>query len=175
MKNILISILLLAIVLFGGCSDKKVENKKQVIVNSGKISEGIIVGKPLANYTFIDQFDKEHTLTKDVKKVIFVFTKSTGHFMRVYLNKQKDDYLKMRNIDFIADVSGMPSIIFKMFALPDLKKSKYSIMIIKNKQNSKRFRDEKQKDFIMIISLKDKIVQNVKFVANETDLKNELD
>jgi hypothetical protein len=166
--------LLLSLVI-SGCGSKEVEDKPQVTIKSGSISQGIVVGKELLPYTFIDQFDKEHSLTSDVKKVIFVFTKPTGHLMRVYLGLKEIDYLDKRHIDFIADVSGMPSMIFKMFALPDLKNSQYPIMIIKDKKQSARFRNEEQKNAVMIISLDNKVVQNVKFVTNETDLKNEID
>ncbi len=129
-KYSIIGLILTTGLLFGGCSDKELKDKKQVIINSGIVSQGIVIGKELASYTFKDQFDKDHSLTADVKKVIFVFTKATGHIMRVYLGTKDVNYLRSRNIDFIADVSGMPSIIFKMFALPDLKESKYPIMII---------------------------------------------
>jgi len=160
--------------LFSGCNNK-LENKKKIVINSGTISKGIEIGKKLKSYTFKDQFGKNHTLTNQVKKVIFVFTKTAGHLTRAYLKTKDVNYLQKRHIDFIADVSKMPSIIFKMFALPDFKKSKYPIMIIKNKEKSQIFRNNEQKDAIMIINLNNKIVTNVKFVTNEIDLKNEID
>ena len=173
-KTILASLLTISVVM-GGCGNKTVEDKAKVTVSSGEISKGIKVGEELAPYTFKDQFDVEHSLTNKVKKVIFVFTKPTGHLMRVFLGQKEIDYLDKRDIDFIADVSGMPSVIYKMFALPDLKNSKYPILIIKEKENALRFRNEEQKNAVMIISLKNKIVQNVKFVTNEKDLASELD
>ena len=175
MKYSILGLILATGLLFGGCGKKELEDKAQVIVNSGVVSQGIIIGKELDAYTFNDQFDKKHSLTSDIKKVIFVFTKPTGHLMRVYLGTKDINYLGSRNIDFIADVSGMPSLIFKMFALPDLKESKYPIMIIKDKEKSKRFRNDKQKDSVMIISLENKIVKSVKFVTNEADLIKEID
>jgi hypothetical protein len=174
-KNFILSFAILISLLISGCGSKEVENKEKVTISSGEVSQGIVIDKPLANYTFQDQFDKKHSLINSVKKVIFVFTKPTGHLMRVYLGTKDVNYLKERNIDFIADVSGMPSMIFKMFALPDLKDSKYPIMIIKDKEKSKRFRDDKQKNAVMIISLENKIVKNVKFITNETDLIKEID
>jgi len=174
-KNLILWLVVLLSLLTSGCSKKEIEDKKEVVITSGKISSAIVIGKELPIYEFQDQFDKKHSLNSNVKKVIFVFAKPTGHLMRVYLDAKETDYLSKRDIDFIADVSGMPSIIFKMFALPDLKESKYSIMIIKDKEESKLFRIEEQKNAIMIISLENKIVKSVKFVTNETDLKNEID
>lgn len=174
-KNFLLGIVVSATLFMSGCTGNKIEDKKEVVVNKGEVSTGIIIGKELAQFKFKDQFDKEHSLTNDVKKVIFVFTKPTGHIMKVYMGTKKVDYLTSRNITFIADISGMPTIIANMFAIPDMKESKYPILLIKEKENAKRFRNEKQKNAVMIISLENKIVKSVKFVTNETDLKNEID
>jgi len=168
-KNFILGVMLSISLLFAGCSNK-LDDKEQVTISSGKVSDGIEIGKELKEYTFTDQFDKKHSLSNNTKKVIFVFTKPTGHLVKSYLLQQDKNYLTKRDIDFIADVSGMPSIIFKMFALPDFKKSNYTVLLIKDKEKSATFRDEKHKDSVMIITLDKKIVKDVKFVTNEKDL-----
>ncbi len=174
-KHFILGVIVSATLFLSGCTGNKIEDKKEVIVKTGEISSGIIVGKELAPFKLKDQFDKEHTLTADVKKVIFVFTKPTGHIMKVYMGERKNDYLTSRNITFIADISGMPTMIANMFAIPDMKESKYPILLIKEKENAKRFRNEEQKNAVMIISLENKIIKSVKFVTNDVDLKNEID
>lgn len=176
MKKTLVLVLLVAVTIFSGCSgDKKVEDKPKVTVDSGTLSSGVTVGKELAGFSFKNQFDKEVKLDGKVKKIIFVFTKPTGHLVREYLKKQPKNYLESRETLFIADISGMPSIIAKMFAIPDMKKSSYSILLIREKDNAKMFRNEQHKDAVMIISLDNKIVKNVNFVTNEKDLKAEIE
>ena len=174
MKKSILGIII-TLLFFSGCGDKKLENKEQVTLKSGEISSGIIIGKELQDFTFQDQFDKNTSLSKDTKKVIFVFTKPTGHLMKMYMADKKPDYLTSRNIIFIADISGMPSIIAKMFAIPDMKESKYPILLIKEKEKAIRFRNEEHKDAAMIITLDNKIIKNVKFVTNEKDLNKEID
>ncbi len=174
-KKFILGLAVCASLVFTGCGDKKLESKDAVEVTTGEVSSGIVIGKELANYKLKDQFDKEHTLTNDVKKILFAFSKPTGHLMKVYLGVRDVDYLSKRNIVFIADISGMPSIIAKMFAIPDLKESKYSVLLIKEKENAKRFRNEDHKNEVMIITLDNKIVKSVKFVSNEEDLKKEID
>jgi hypothetical protein len=174
-KSLILGLVIGASLLFAGCGDKKLEDKKAVELKSGEVSSGIVIGKELANYKLKDQFDKEHTLTNDVKKILFAFSKPTGHLMKVYLGVRPVDYLSSRDIVFIADISGMPSLIAKMFAIPDLKESKYSVLLIRKKENAKRFRNEEHKNEVMIITLDNKIVKNVKFVSNEEDLKKAID
>ena len=174
MKKLMFGIIA-AVLLFSGCGNEKLENKKQVIIKTGEISSGIIIGKELQSFTFKDQFDKDTSLLSSTKKVMFAFTKPTGHLTKMYMSDKKPDYLTSRDIIFVADISGMPSLIAKMFAIPDMKESKYPILLIKEKEKALRFRNEKHKDAVMIITLDNKIVKSVKFVTNEQDLKKEID
>ena len=171
----IVTLLLSISLLMVGCGSKELEDKKEISINSGSVSSGIIIGKKLAHFELKDQFDKVHNLTNETKKIIFVFTKATGHIMKLYMGDKQPDYLTSRNITFIADISGMPSIIAKMFAIPDMQESKYPILLIKEEDNALRFRNEEQKDTVMIITLDNKIVKSVKFITNEIDLKKAID
>ncbi len=176
MKKLLAISLLISIVLgLSGCGDKKVEYKDKVTLTQGQVSQGITIGKELAPFTFKDQFDKEHSLEDSTKKIIFAFTKPTGHIVRTYMSTRKPDYLTSRDTYFIADISGMPSIIAKMFAIPDMQEGKYPILLIRDKEHAKMFINKDQKKAIMLISLDHKIVKNVKFVTTAEDLKKEID
>ena len=174
MKKLILGVIT-TLLLFNGCGNKKLEDKEKVTINSGEISSGIVVGKELQAFTFKDQFGKDTSLESSTKKVMFAFTKPTGHLTKMYMSDKKPDYLSSRDILFIADISGMPSLIAKMFAIPDMQESKYPMLLIKEKEKALRFRNEKHKNAVMIITLKNKIVQNVKFVTNEQDLKKEID
>jgi len=173
MKRLILGFVTVSLLL-SGCGDK-LESKEKVTLNSGTISKGIIIGQKLEDFTFNDQFDKPVSLTNSTKKVMFAFSKPTGHLIKMYMSDKKPDYLTSRDIIFIADISGMPSIIAKMFAIPDMQESKYPILLIKEKERAMRFRNENHKNEVMIITLKNKIVQNVKFISNEKDLKIEID
>ena len=173
-KNIILAFTLIAMVMFAGCNKKEIVDKEKVVVTSGEVSSGIVIGEELAEFTFKDQFDKKHSLTKDVKKVVFAFSNATGQLMKMYVSLQPKDYLSSRNILYIADISGMPSMISKMFAIPAMKDDGFPILLIKEKENAMRFRNEEQKGAVMIISLENKIITSVKFVTNEIDLKAEI-
>jgi len=173
MKKILGAVFLLATLVVSGCSNK-LEEKEKTSLNSGKVSQNIEIGKKLKDFSLKNQFDKEFSLQENTKKVVFVFTKPTGHLVREYLLTKQQGFLEEKHILFIGDVSGMPSIIFKMFALPDFQKSKYSVLLIKNKEESKAFRNEEHKDEVMIIELDNKTVTGVKFISTKKDSKKDL-
>ena len=172
MQKILFILLALAALLFSGCSEKKVDNPNIQTINS--LTNDITVGKTFQNITLKNQFDKPISLSNKTKKVVFVFQKASGHTARNFINSKADDYLSNKNIAFIADISGMPSIIASMFALPDLKKHKYSVMLIRDEKLSTKYRNDKYEDYIAIISLKNFKVTNIKLASTDKQLEEML-
>jgi hypothetical protein len=133
-------------------------------------SNGLNIGSKI-DFTLPDQFDKAHTLTKDTKKLIFVFAKSTGHTVKEFLKKQPKEYLPQRDTLFIADISPMPTIIRNTFALPDFKKSPFSVLLIYDKSIAKQFKNEKEADKIAVVGLENGVVNSVKYIDTEEALK----
>jgi hypothetical protein len=163
-----------AVLLFAGCSNK-VEEKPVETITSGKVAPAIEIGKPFESGLLKDQFGREGRVTPDTEKVILVFAKSTGHLVKEYLNKKPDDFLAKKHVVFIADVSGMPSMILKFIALPDLQKHKYPIYLIRDEAQSQKFKAPKHTDQIMVVDLKGGDVEAVAFVTTEKDLDKAID
>jgi hypothetical protein len=136
-------------------------------------TNGINVGSKLS-IKLPDQFDKTHEVTNDTKEAIFVFAKATGHTVREYLKQQPKDFLPSRHALFIADISGMPAVIRNTFALPDFKKSPYSVMLIYDKNIAKILKNDKNADKITIAKLKNKEIVSIKYISTEDELKKEL-
>ena len=163
MKKLFLLIAVVAAFVLVGCSSRP------------KGVESVIkVGKTLKPFTLNDQFEKPHTLTPDVKKIIFVFAKKSGHTVRKYFNTKPVDYLKNHHYVFVADVSGMPSIIYKMFAKSDLQKHKYPIWLIFDSKNSAKFVNEKNEDKIMVVTLDNLKIKKVQFFDDVEGLKKAL-
>jgi len=160
-------------VLISGCSNK-LEKREKTEISSGKVASGVVIGEKLKDFTIKNQFGKPFSLTNKTKKVIFVCTKAAGHLVRNYLKKQDKNFLGKRDILFVADVSGMPSIIYKMFALPDFKKSPYSVLLLTDGNRADEFKNKSHSDEVMIIYLNNKKVTKVKFISTLKDLINEV-
>lgn len=136
---------------------------------SGSITKGATI-----NFTLPDQFDKAHSLGDDTKTLIFTFAKATSHIVRDFLHTQPADFLSSRDAYYVADISPMPVVIRNAFAMPDLKKSDYPVILIYDGAIAKKFRDEAQKDAIMIVHLENKKVTDVSFVTDADALKSAL-
>ena len=175
-KNLIIAGILSSMLIFSGCSGKNdLKDVKAITIDKGMISKEIKIGSAMKIFTLKDQFDKKHKLSLTTKKLIFVATKATGHLTKGYLNKKPLDYLTKRDILFVADVSKMPSIIYKMFALPDLQKHKYPILIIEDEEIGKAYKSQKNFDKVMIVTLDNLVAKSVQYVTNEADLKKAID
>ena len=137
---------------------------------NANVSNGLNVGSTIS-FTLPDQFDKAHTLTDDTKILILVFAKATGHTVKEFLKKQDSNYLPKRDALFIADISPMPTIIRNTFALPDFKKSNYSVLLIYDKAIAKQLKNEKEADKIAVVSLENGVVKATKYISSEEELK----
>ncbi|NOZ90137.1 MAG: hypothetical protein GXO60_02505 [Epsilonproteobacteria bacterium] len=140
---------------------------------SATATDGLNVGSKL-EFTLPDQFDKPHSLTDDTKKLILVFAKSTGHTVKEFLKKQPKDYLTKKNTLFVADISPMPTVIRNTFALPDFKKSNYSVLLIYDENIAKTLKNPKEADKIAIANLKNKEITSIKYITTIDELKSEL-
>ncbi len=138
---------------------------------SANVSNGLNSGSTIS-FTLPDQFDKAHTLKADTKTLIMVFAKATGHTVKEFLKKQDSDYLAKRDTLFVADISPMPTVIRNTFALPDLKKSSFSVLLIYDKNIAKQLKNEKEADKIAVVTLENGVVKAVKYISNEEELKN---
>ena len=138
---------------------------------SANVSDGLNAGSTVS-FTLPDQFDKAHTLKADTKTLILVFAKATGHTVKAFLKKQESDYLGKRGTLFVADISPMPTVIRNTFALPDLKKSAYSVLLIYDKNIAKQLKNEKEADKIAVVTLENGVVKATKYVNSEEELKS---
>ncbi|MCG3701172.1 hypothetical protein L5F41_03540 [Aliarcobacter butzleri] len=114
-----------------------------------------------------DQFEKEHTLDSNVKTIIFSATKDESNTIKEFLNSKGNDFLTTNHIVYVADITGMPSLITKFIALPKMKNYSFPILLI-DEENKVLFPVEKDK--ITIITLDNSKITDVKYIKTAEDL-----
>jgi len=172
-KKIILAVLLLIVIAVGALFAINGKSNYDPSKYSATATDGLKVGSSLS-FTLPDQFDKAHSLSNDTKKVIFVFAKSTGHTVREFLKKQNKEFLPSKKALFVADVSGMPTVIRNTFALPDFRKSPYSVLLIYDKEIAKKYKNSIDANKIIIVTLDNKKITKVQTVTNEEELKKAL-
>ena len=129
------------------------------------------VDKKLQTFTLPDQFEKSHAVDKTVHTIIVSFEKSTGADMNAFLNEHCPDYLHKHNAVFVANISEMPSLITKLFAMPKMRKYKHTILIVNDEDNHQFLYKE---DKITVYTLKDGVISYIEYVDTAKDVEKKL-
>ena len=122
------------------------------------------------NYIKIkDQFEKEHTIGTNVKTILFASDKKTSDMLRDYLLplSEKENILEKNSAVYVADISGMPSLISKFIALPKMKKYPFSVLLLDD-TNKDNFVKEDGK--IIVYSLENGKVVKIDKISTKEEL-----
>lgn len=125
------------------------------------------IGDSTPAFEIKDQFEKKHTIKADTKNIIVAGDRDASEVIRDYLLKKEKGFLEANNSYYVADISGMPSLITKFFALPKMKEYPFSILLV-NEEQSKSF--TKKEGQITIYSVENGKVTNVKFIKTAEEL-----
>jgi len=122
--------------------------------------------------TLPDQFDTPKTIGPEVETLILAFSKGSGSVVRGYLDKQEPGYLTSHNAVFVADVSPFPVVLRNTIALPKLRKSSYSTLLLYEKEMSTALKKKEQGEQITIAKLTNNVVQRVMYIKSEAELES---
>jgi len=162
MKNIILS--LLVAFSFIGCSSKSDEQ-------TANVEPKIVVGKSLSEMKLNDQNEKPATISEETKIVFFSFSKPVGHMCNAFLESKPADFLAQHNAVYVADVSPAPSIIKKMFILPDLKELKFPILLINDDKLSAEYSKDMNKESIVVVHLDNEKITKIENLKDEKELE----
>lgn len=123
---------------------------------------------PLA-ITLENQFGEKKTVAKDARFLVFVVDQKGSDTVKQTFEGQQQSYLDEHGIYVLADISGMPGIITKMFALPKLRTRPYSLMLDYDGELSKRLPNKEGHAAVM--RLEDGKLSGPSFAADVTGLK----
>ncbi len=92
----------------------------------------LAVDSVVDNLKIKDQNEVEKVIDTNVKTILFASDKSTSDMLRDYLLplSEKENILEKNSAVYVADISGMPSLISKFIALPKMKKYPFSVLLL---------------------------------------------
>ncbi|WP_299978582.1 FAD/FMN-containing dehydrogenase [uncultured Pseudoteredinibacter sp.] len=120
-------------------------------------------GDRFPDIEFTDQFDKKHKINNQDKLLLISFDKKVSEQVHEFLSTQEKDFLSKHNARYIADISGMPSLISKMFALPKMRDYTYTLLLIKDKVLAERLSPSEDK--LLVFRLENGNIQEIKFIS----------
>jgi len=138
-----------------------------IFLGLSAFANSLTVGNELPVLTVKDQFEKQFTIDSNIKTIIFSATKDESETIRNFLATKDKDFLNTNNIAYVADITGMPSLITKFFAMPKMKKYDFSILLI-DEDNKALFPVEQDK--ITIITLDNSKITDIKYIKTAEEL-----
>jgi len=169
-KKLILGLLALLIIGVGTLFIINGEDKYEADKYNLTATNGLEKGSKI-DFTLPDQFNNPHSLKNYTKIVILTFSKKSGHIVKNYLGKQEKDFLDKHKAMFIADISPMPVVIRNTFALPDLKKSPFAVLLIYDKELAKKIKPKENIEKIVVAYLRNKTITDVKYISNEEEIK----
>lgn len=130
---------------------------------------GLAIGAKV-ELTLPDQFDAAHTIAADTTTLIMAFSKGSGSIVRGYLDTQPGSFLSDHKTVFIANISPIPVVIRNTLALPKLRKSSYSVLLLYEESMADALMNKEQSENIAVVTLESNVVQGIQYAANEADL-----
>jgi hypothetical protein len=115
-----------------------------------------------------DQHDQMVAINEQTNLVLFAAGKSTSALMSKVLEDLPPTTLKDKKAIYVADISGMPGFITKMIAIPKMQKRPYTIAILRDETQSKRF--PQKDDEITVIKLNSGKVTEITFVTTQEEI-----
>ncbi|MGD9189429.1 MAG: hypothetical protein PVI89_14500 [Desulfobacteraceae bacterium] len=98
----------------------------------------LTTGESLPGLNLPDQHGDSHTLS-DGNMVLFAPDKGAGELAHEVLNHTDKVEMAAKGIVFISDISGMPTLVARMFALPAMRKYPYLVLLGYEKEDTARF------------------------------------
>lgn len=119
--------------------------------------------------SFEDQHGNSLQLTAQTQYVIFTSDKDSGEQVKQLFNELNLTDLASENILYVADVSAMPSLITKMFALPKMRDYAFNMAVVMDEEKVADW--PRQENKITAIKIDNFAVTNVDYLATSAEIK----
>ncbi|WP_320035536.1 hypothetical protein [Halarcobacter sp.] len=122
------------------------------------------VGDDIGHFSLPNQFDEKKDVDSKIQTIIVSFEKDTGKDINTFLASKKADFLDKHHAVFIANISGMPSIITKLFAMPKMRDYKHSILLIYDDADN-RFVNKEEKS--TLYKLENGVIKSISYITKD--------
>ncbi len=108
-------------------------------------AEPLAVGDRIEPFTLEDQHGDAHSLDTDVKVLLFSRDMDGGDLLKDALAEVGPDFLTEKHAVYLSDISGMPGLVARMFAIPSMRNRAYPMWLDRDGQTTARLPDEEGK------------------------------
>ena len=132
----------------------------------------LIAGAALPTLTLKDQHDKPVAIPADTRWVLFSAEKAVSDMVGSVLSAEPAGVMGRAHLVYVADLSAMPAMMTRMFALPKLRELPYSIALVRDAADVAQVADlPRQPGAATLLRLDNGRIAQVTTVGNAADLR----
>ncbi len=120
-----------------------------------------------------DQHDRPVTLPGSARWILFAHTRDGDEWSDRALAEFGQSGMTARGLVYLSDISAMPSLVSKMFAMPALRGRKYSVALIREEGKAKGI--PARKDCVSLIGLNDGRIEQTRQLCSAEAVKQAVD
>jgi hypothetical protein len=108
-------------------------------------AEPLAPGMRLPEIRLADQHDVEGSIGGDIRVILFTRDMDAGGFVKEALAEKGDEVLAAAGAVYVSDISGMPRVIAKLFAVPSMRKRPYRMFLDRDGKTTADFPSQEGK------------------------------
>jgi len=117
-----------------------------------------------------DQWEKPQAVDSSLKWVVLGQSKDNGNWVKATFNKHKVTDPKSLDMVYVADISAMPGLITKLFALPKMRDYSFPIALVTEEEMIAAW--PKEEDTLMVYQVSGlEIVEQTSVMSEEDFMK----
>ena len=136
-------------------------------------AEPYVAGDRIAVFTLEDQHGEAHTLDGGVALLLFNRDMDGGKLIKQALEIAPAGSLSSRRALYVSDISRMPKLVAKMFALPSMRKRPYAMLLDRDGTTTARLPSAEGQ--ATLILLRDFEVTHVLHTSTAAEITRELE
>lgn len=130
------------------------------------------VGTTLSAFSMQDQHDAKHSVDESVRMIVFAADMDAGDISKEALAQDGAKVLTDAGALYIADISKMPAMIAKMFAVPAMRRRGYPVLLDRDGSLTRGW--PRVAGQLSVIALDRLTVRSVAQVTSVADLRTQL-
>jgi hypothetical protein len=132
----------------------------------------LAVGDNLTLPELTDQFDNKQGLKPDTTWVVFSHDMDGGDIVDLAFAELDDEKLEAAGVQYYADISGMPGLISRFMAIPNLKELPYSMVLGRESKDLAQF--PRQESQVSLLKLSGGELVSVEYIDDPAVLRGKV-
>jgi hypothetical protein len=130
-------------------------------------AESLAVGEALPETRFVDQFDETHSV-RDCPRLLFAPDRASSEMANRVLSDDGPAAGLRGGLCYVADISAMPAIITRMFAIPAMRD--YPFPVLLDREGAQTANWPREPESLAVIDIVDGRIARLDFAASDAEV-----